>query len=77
MDGHITSLKHIASSIARSSRALFQLLALSFALAFVPLTQAGEVRQPNGDYVEDHVDLTVKVLGGEVQAGRMWANGCA
>ena len=35
----------------------------------------GNVRQPNLEYVETHVDLKVKVLGGHVQVKRTWSEG--
>jgi YD repeat-containing protein len=36
---------------------------------------AGRVTEPNGEYLAEHIDLSVKVLGGEVQAKRTWAAG--
>jgi YD repeat-containing protein len=34
-----------------------------------------EVRLPNGEYIERHEDLSVKVLGGAVSLARTWSNG--
>ncbi|HRW65213.1 MAG TPA: RHS repeat-associated core domain-containing protein [Candidatus Competibacter sp.] len=34
-----------------------------------------EVRLPNGEYIERHTDLSVKVLGGQVVLNRTWSNG--
>ncbi|TAG78263.1 MAG: hypothetical protein EAZ24_06855, partial [Burkholderiales bacterium] len=48
-------------------------------LVSLPLAQHanafGDVRMPNMEYVESNVDLSVKVLGGDITVRRTWHRG--
>ncbi|MCX7669657.1 MAG: hypothetical protein N2439_06270, partial [Anaerolineae bacterium] len=54
-------------------RALLAMGLAAFAVARVHAV--GEVRLPNMEWVESHVDLSVKVLGGQVTIRRTWSRG--
>ena len=62
----------LSSGIATLAQCLCTL-----ALLLSPLTShaIGEVRQPNQEYVESSVDLSVKTLAGQVTIRRTWSRG--
>ena len=58
----------LATSLCAAVTALGALLA-------TPVSAQGDVRQPNMEWVESHVDLSVKVAGGSVAVRRTWSRG--
>gem|GEM_PF-6256878 len=67
----LTHMKRIFSRVGTAARVartalLSSLLVIAFGVLQAEAKQS-EIRLPNGEYTESHVDLSVKVWGGEVE----------